>query len=87
MTGRLADGEPDALETLHGATMPGLRRVKIQGLDVERRDDAAATNDVEVRGHVAWNVCARAQAWHCALCRLQRSRRPLSVSATARLLR
>ncbi len=71
MPGCLADGEADGLETPHRATMPGLRTVKIQGVEVERRDDAAAANDVEVRGHVARDVGTRAEAWHGALCRLQ----------------
>jgi hypothetical protein len=70
----LADGEPDGLETLHRATVPGLRIVKLHGVEeVERRDDAAAANDVEVRGHVARERRAPAQAWHGALCRFRAS--------------
>ena len=68
---RLADGEPNAFETLHRATVPRRRIVKLQTEAVERCHDAAAANDVEVRGHAAWNVRARAQAWQCELCRLR----------------
>ena len=69
---RLADGKPDALETLHRATVPRFRLVKLQAEAVERCDDAAAANDVEVRSHVARDAGASAQAWHGALCRFQR---------------
>lgn len=60
MSRRLTNGEPDVLETLHCATVPRLRIVKLRTEAVERRDDAATANNVEVRGHTAWNVYARA---------------------------
>ena len=74
VTGGLADGEPNPLETLHRASVPRRRIVKLETEAVERCDDAAAANDVEVRGHVARDAGAPAQAWHGALCRFHRFR-------------
>lgn len=67
-SGSVAHREADTLEAPLGAAMPGV--VRIVGrrcLVVERLDDAAATNDVEVSGHVARDTSAAAQARDSAL--------------------